>query len=69
MTGVMVNSSGHQHVIQTDDVVLAAGVVPNRRLAEELNDKVTVIHPVGDCHEGRRIIDAVKDGYRIGREI
>lgn len=67
--GVVVNSNGHQHVIQADDVVLAAGVVPNRRLAEELNDKVTVIHSVGDCHEGQRIIDAVKDGYRIGREI
>lgn len=67
--GVVVSSNGHQRTIESDSVVLAAGVVPNDALAEELKGKVKRLYLVGDCSQGRRIIDAVRDGYRVGREI
>jgi 2,4-dienoyl-CoA reductase-like NADH-dependent reductase (Old Yellow Enzyme family)/thioredoxin reductase len=52
--------------IKGDIVVLALGVTPVDDLANQLQGKVREIHIVGDCHQPRKIIDAVYEGFQAG---
>ena len=49
--------------------MLAAGARPNIELLEALKDKGYVTHLVGDCIEPRRIMEAVYEGFEVGRAI
>jgi NADPH-dependent 2,4-dienoyl-CoA reductase/sulfur reductase-like enzyme len=68
-TGVEVNRDDERRFLEADSVVLAAGAQPNRDLVRELEDKGVQLHLIGDCAEGHSIVDAIADGFRIGREI
>ncbi len=67
--GVVVSSDDQQRTIEADTMVLATGIVPNRKLADELKDKVPEVYLAGDCSQGRNVTDAVRDGYQLGQKI
>lgn len=66
---VVTTKEGKREIIEADTIVLAAGAIPNRKLSEELKEKVPEIHLIGDCVKPRTIRNAIADAYRIGLEI
>ena len=68
--GVVVTiKDGKTKMISADTVIIAAGALPERSLYEELKDKGTKVHCIGDCVRPRTIHDAIVEGYRIGLQI
>ncbi|MEE8469810.1 MAG: FAD-dependent oxidoreductase, partial [Dehalococcoidia bacterium] len=55
--------------LTADTIVLAAGAAPNTDLLPALEGKVAEIHCVGDCVEPRRILEAIREGWRVASEI
>jgi len=66
---VIVNNDGEKQMLEADTVVLAAGATPDIRLAKDIEGKVAEFHLAGDCAQPIRILDAIHDGARLGREI
>lgn len=56
-------------LIPADHVVLAVGYKNRSNLYEELQDLVEEVYQIGDCKETRKIADAVREGYIIGRRL
>ena len=50
-------------------MVFATGAQPNKELALKLQGAAAQVIQIGDCHEPRRIIDAIHEGFRVGREL
>jgi pyruvate/2-oxoglutarate dehydrogenase complex dihydrolipoamide dehydrogenase (E3) component len=67
--GVRVSRDGAVEFFGGDTVVLAVGFKSNKRLAEELKDKVVSLYLVGDCVEPRKIKEAIEEGLRVGMGI
>jgi 2,4-dienoyl-CoA reductase-like NADH-dependent reductase (Old Yellow Enzyme family)/thioredoxin reductase len=67
--GVRVSRDGAVEFFGGDTVVLAVGFKSNKRLAEELKDKVVSLYLVGDCVEPRKIKEAIEEGVRVGMGI
>lgn len=61
--------NGNNGVIQSDTVVLALGACPNRRILKDLKLTPTNYYMIGDCVKPCKILEAIHDGARIGREI
>jgi pyruvate/2-oxoglutarate dehydrogenase complex dihydrolipoamide dehydrogenase (E3) component len=55
--------------IVADTIVLAAGSTPNTDLAQALEGKVPEVHSIGDCVEPRRILEAIREGWKVALEI
>jgi len=53
----------YQAELKADTVVLAVGLKPEIDLAKALEGKMAAIHSIGDCHEPRKILDAVWDAF------
>jgi len=66
---VIIDSDGKRRTLEADTIVLAAGAVPNNRMAKALEGKVAEIYLAGDCVEPRRIREAIYEGARLGREV
>lgn len=66
---VLINSEGKQQTLEADTIVLAAGAISDDRLAKAIEGKISEIHRAGDCVQPRRILDAIHDGARLGREV
>jgi pyruvate/2-oxoglutarate dehydrogenase complex dihydrolipoamide dehydrogenase (E3) component len=66
---VIVDGDGKRRTLEADTIVLAAGAAPDNHLAKVSEEKVAEIHLVGDCTRPGRILEAIHDGARIGREI
>ncbi|MDO8568371.1 MAG: FAD-dependent oxidoreductase [Dehalococcoidales bacterium] len=66
---VVINGEGKRQTFVADTIVIAAGAVSDARLAKTIQGKVDEIHLIGDCVEPRRIIEAIYEGARLGREI
>jgi pyruvate/2-oxoglutarate dehydrogenase complex dihydrolipoamide dehydrogenase (E3) component len=66
---VIVDGQGTRQTLQADTIVLAAGAVPDERLAKAVANRVSEVHLAGDCVEPRRILDAIHEGARVGREV
>ena len=66
---VLIDGQGKRQTLEADTIVLAAGASPNDQLANALADKVGEIHLAGDCAKPARILDAIHDGARLGREV
>ena len=54
---------------EADAAVLVVGMDVNDALSQELKGKSKKVYVVGDATQPRKIIDAVYDGARVGREI
>jgi NADH dehydrogenase FAD-containing subunit len=59
----------YQADLKADTVVLAVGLKPEIDLAKALEGKMAEIHSIGDCHEPRKILDAVWDAFNTARVI
>ncbi|MFC1978171.1 FAD-dependent oxidoreductase, partial [Chloroflexota bacterium] len=68
-TGVKATGNNSTQIFEADTVVLAIGFTPNTGLTQKLAGKVATLYSIGDCAEPRRIVDAIDDGARVGREI
>jgi len=66
---VIIDGEGKRRTLECDTIVLAAGAIPNDQLAKAIEGKVGEIHLAGDCAQPRRILDAIHDGARLGREV
>jgi len=66
---VIRDQEGRKRKLEADTIVLAAGAVPRAELAEDLKGKVPEIHLVGDCLEPRRILEAIEEGAKVGRQL
>ena len=62
-TSVTVVKDGVEETLNTESVVFATGLTPNKKLVEELRDSALDFYPVGDCVEATRIKDATRTGY------
>jgi 2,4-dienoyl-CoA reductase-like NADH-dependent reductase (Old Yellow Enzyme family)/thioredoxin reductase len=60
----LLNREMKEEEVKGDIVVLAVGATPVNDLAKQLEGKVEEIHVVGDCHQPRKIFDAVYEGFR-----
>jgi NADPH-dependent 2,4-dienoyl-CoA reductase/sulfur reductase-like enzyme len=67
--GLVVRCDGQPRTLQADTIVLAAGMVPRRELAESAAGRVPEIRVVGDCVEPRKIREAIAEGCRAGIEL
>lgn len=54
---------------RVDTVVLATGSRANESLYFSLKGKVKELHRVGDCVSPRLALDAIFDGYNLGRTL
>jgi NADPH-dependent 2,4-dienoyl-CoA reductase/sulfur reductase-like enzyme len=68
-TGVRATQNNAARFFEGDTVVLAVGFTPNTELAQKLVGKVPALYSIGDCVEPRKIVDAIGDGARVGREV
>jgi pyruvate/2-oxoglutarate dehydrogenase complex dihydrolipoamide dehydrogenase (E3) component len=70
-TGVVAyDKSGGRNEFNGDNVVLATGFAPNKKLFDELWQIPTLeIYAVGDCVEPRQIYDAIHEGYWAAYQI
>lgn len=66
---VVVDSGGKTRTLEADTIVIAAGAVRNDLLAQDIRSKVKEVHLAGDCVEPRRVLEAIHEGARLGREI
>jgi len=66
---VITDKEGKRQNIEADTVVLATGAIQNTELATQLEDQDITLHLIGDCVTPGKIIDAIRDGARVGREI
>ena len=64
-SGIIVHdSTGAKSEVKGDSVVLAAGLIPNRRLFDELAGIPDLkVYAIGDCVEPRTIFDAIHEGH------
>lgn len=67
--GVVVACAGQRQELPADTVVLAMGGRPRRELEFALRKQGVEVHLLGDCVAPRRIVEAIADGARVGREI
>jgi 2,4-dienoyl-CoA reductase-like NADH-dependent reductase (Old Yellow Enzyme family)/thioredoxin reductase len=65
----IVDKEGNTRTLEADAIVVAAGAKPRDELASELEGKVAILYPVGDCVEPRMIREAITDGARAGLEV
>ncbi|MFC1917272.1 FAD-dependent oxidoreductase [Chloroflexota bacterium] len=61
---VIRDKNGNEQVLEADSIVMAAGTKPDNRLLRELNGKVAEIICIGDAVKGRKIIDAINEGFK-----
>jgi 2,4-dienoyl-CoA reductase-like NADH-dependent reductase (Old Yellow Enzyme family)/thioredoxin reductase len=66
---VIIDKEGKKRTLEADTIVLAAGAAPRAEFAENMKGKVPEVHLVGDCLEPRRILEAIEDGAKVGRQL
>jgi len=66
---IHVEAEGAEKEIDADSVVLAMGYRSHSALGERLKEKELEVYTVGDCNEPRVIMDAVWEGFHVGRMI
>jgi 2-enoate reductase len=64
---VLTGRDGRQEGLKADTIVLAVGLKPKDDLAERLSERVPEVYPIGDCSEPRKVIHAIREGFRIAR--
>jgi 2,4-dienoyl-CoA reductase (NADPH2) len=67
--GVKISKDGSTEFVEADTVVIAGGLVPNAKLAEEFSDKGPVVYSIGDCDEPGKLMEAVASGFIAGQKI
>jgi 2,4-dienoyl-CoA reductase (NADPH2) len=65
----MIEREGREELIPGDTVVLATGAKPAISLYEKIRDRVNEIHVIGDAKSPRKALEAVAEGFAVGRTI
>jgi len=65
----IINREEQLQTIEADTVVFAADYKPNTELPQALAGISREVHLVGDCAEPCGILEAIRDGSRVGRAI
>jgi len=60
----IVDKYGRRSTLSADTVVLAVGLEPDRKLLEALADKVPELYAIGDCAGPRKLLNAIREGFR-----
>jgi 2-enoate reductase len=68
--GVVIDDpSGKESFLPADTVILATGFRANDQLYGLLDARGYEVYRIGDCQSPRKIIDAVRDGYTIAKDL
>jgi len=67
--GVSIIDSYQMLFLKADTVVLATGSKAENELADQLKGLVPELYTIGDSVEPRNSMEAIHEGYRVGREI
>ena len=65
----IINNRGVRQTIEGDTIVFATDYRPSTELSQALEGTSYEIHLVGDCVEPCGILEAIRDGLRVGRQI
>lgn len=55
--------------LEADTVILAVGVEADNCLADDLRGKVKELHLVGDARSPRKLTEAIREGFDLGRQL
>ncbi|MCP4681280.1 MAG: FAD-dependent oxidoreductase, partial [Desulfobacterales bacterium] len=66
---VIVSVDGTKETIAADTVVIATGYLSENELFTQLQGKVDELFQIGDANQPRKVMDAVHEGAKVGREI
>jgi 2,4-dienoyl-CoA reductase-like NADH-dependent reductase (Old Yellow Enzyme family)/thioredoxin reductase len=66
---VITNKEGQKQTIPADTFILAAGARPNTELLDVLKGKVPELYQIGDCLEPRSLLEAIDEGFNVGRNL
>jgi NADH:flavin oxidoreductases, Old Yellow Enzyme family len=69
---IIVKLDGSEGFVPADTVIVAIGLLENRKLYEQLSSRFKNVHLIGDGAGGREIrrtMEAVRDGYEVGMTI
>lgn len=66
---LLTTSEGEKKTIEADTIVLAAGAVPERGPASELEARSLRAYFVGDCVRPRTVREAIEEGRHIGATV
>jgi NADPH-dependent 2,4-dienoyl-CoA reductase/sulfur reductase-like enzyme len=67
--GVVIGKDGASIPIEADTVILSPAPSPDHRLAAQLRERVPELYVIGDADTPRTIADAIREGFRVGREL
>ncbi len=67
--GVMIEREGQEELIPGDTVVLATGVKASNNLYDQIQGRVKEIHVIGDAKSPRKALEAVAEGFAVGRTV
>jgi len=68
--GIVITRGGQEEEIRgVGCIVLAMGVKASDSISEQIRDKVTEIHVIGDAREPRLALEAIAEGAEVGRKI
>jgi len=66
---ILIDKDFKRRLIKCDTLVIGVGLKPEKKLYESLLDERVELYLIGDCVEPRKILDAIWDGFTIGRTI
>jgi pyruvate/2-oxoglutarate dehydrogenase complex dihydrolipoamide dehydrogenase (E3) component len=65
----LISADWKKRVTETDSVILATGLAPNRELFTPLQENFPEVYAIGDCVEPRKVYQAIHEGAFAGRVI
>jgi pyruvate/2-oxoglutarate dehydrogenase complex dihydrolipoamide dehydrogenase (E3) component len=66
---VINKNNGKREAIERDWIVLATGMKPVQKLADELEGEVAELYCIGDCNKWALMIEAIFEGSQVARVI
>ena len=67
--GVKISRNGDTEFFEGDSVVLAVGMKPNRKLAQDLEGKIAELFVIGDSDKPGKIAQAIESGFRTAQAL
>ena len=67
--GVIVIAEAFKKAIKADTVVLALGLKSDNTLYQAMAGKYARLYAIGDCQKPRNIMEALWEGYEVGRTL
>jgi 2,4-dienoyl-CoA reductase (NADPH2) len=61
---VIYEIDGEEEKLDFDTCVIATGVKPNKKLYDEIKDKIKDVRLIGDAKKPRKALDAIEEGFK-----